>query len=450
MRAYDGTAFVDKPAMVYTPNGWAQRENKGRTADEWVNTNRWLRLEGNVYFESTTNVPNNILDMEADFDTENFPIAASGSYVAAVNRGSSESRLQLGVGSGPTNRNFRSGIGQLNISSATQVPTGRNRLRVYYNGTNVIGTMNDNVVHTSGYNFSGTRRKYCIGRTYVYDVDVPNASYQFNGKIYNVKLGTEGSYANIVPVYAGETIQGNTAPYDGLYDLVSRTFLTKGGTGTATYGTGGVDWNGLAASYQFEEGSYTGATGEVLDTAGVQNGTWNGTILPPEPGVRGLAASFNGVDSGVVLDPFNLSSNGSFTISGWVYPKSAKRGVLLGNYPNNPNLNAEINANGSLRFYWAQGNIDTATPANAAPLNQWTHFAFVRDVPNNRVRIYANGVALRNFSGIGTSLDLTSLTLRMGKDYRGGSVVSLDGLLDEVNIFGRALTTSEISSLYQS
>ena len=82
-----------------------------------------------------------------------------------------------------------------------------------------------------------------------------------------------------------------------------------------------------------------------------------------------------------------------------------------------------------------------------APLNQWTHIAVTYD--NGTIKTYANGSLVQTYNGSGAIGDANPGE----NDFRiGGRQMQLithyfQGRIDEVRVYNRAVTTSEINEL---
>jgi hypothetical protein len=92
-------------------------------------------------------------------------------------------------------------------------------------------------------------------------------------------------------------------------------------------------------------------------------------------------------------------------------------------------------------------------PYNDPPTNAWYFWAVVMD--NNGMSFYVNGELMGARSGItqtyvaGTQLGLGTISSPTGQTpYTDGNVGYLDGCLDDVRIYNRALSTNEINLLY--
>jgi PKD repeat protein len=207
---------------------------------------------------------------------------------------------------------------------------------------------------------------------------------------------------------------------------------------------------GLIAAYSFDEGGGT----TVADRSGngntgtLKNGpTWT-------TGKYGGALSFDGLNDYVAI-PNSLSldiAGKQLTISLWVHltDRSSPDMVLLGKpwssawgYPYYQYA-LEYDANGAktLDFLFGDTTGTLRGPFSLKPpVGVWVHVAFTDD--GAAVKGYLNGV--QQFSVPETSaLQARGTELRLGVDGAGGQ--AFQGTLDEVRLYNRALTASEIQA----
>lgn len=102
---------------------------------------------------------------------------------------------------------------------------------------------------------------------------------------------------------------------------------------------------------------------------------------------------------------------------------------------------------------WAFG-VSSGTPgsglgpiAPGAMTTTWTHIAGTYDGAN--VKIYVNGTLAATQAKTGL-LGYTDSTLRIGLGIPGSSLQYFKGWIDDVRIYGRALTPAEVSLLYSN
>ncbi len=221
----------------------------------------------------------------------------------------------------------------------------------------------------------------------------------------------------------------------------------------------------LMAHWKFDEGSGTAAADASGNgvTATLSNGaTWGA-------GQFGSAASLDGVNDHMAL-PANLTmlrKAGAATIACWVKlvalpPAGAFRELvsISVNDPNGPtNVSRAalaLTGDGTAADVFAGGRStdtesqQTLTAAGAnIPANVFTHVAAVLGYADDSIKIYVNGAlsaqGLVNFSQP-TTPDTVSTNGALGAQDKGDSNF-LAGLLDEVRVYCRALSSSEIQNL---
>ena len=78
-------------------------------------------------------------------------------------------------------------------------------------------------------------------------------------------------------------------------------------------------------------------------------------------------------------------------------------------------------------------------------MNQWTHLAISFD--GTTKRLYVNGAQVASEGGLGGLVyDPAPIPVTIGADWTAGAPSDFfNGLVDEVSLYGRALTPAEIS-----
>jgi glucose/arabinose dehydrogenase/PKD repeat protein len=201
---------------------------------------------------------------------------------------------------------------------------------------------------------------------------------------------------------------------------------------------------GLVAGYGFEETTGVSAT----DTSGNGN---TGTVAGPArsaAGRFGRALSFDGIDDRVTVpDANSLDLTTGMTISAWARPSALGtrwRTALFKVRTGGGGLVYGLYANRNTGFPMAEaliGSLRNATGTAGLPLDQWSHIAATYD--GAVLRLFVNGAqtAATTISG--------ALTTSTGELWIGGNPVWAEwyaGLLDEVRVYQRALTASELQA----
>ena len=153
--------------------------------------------------------------------------------------------------------------------------------------------------------------------------------------------------------------------------------------------------------------------------------------------VQGLAMRADNVREYVQLPDFDITTN-SFTVTAWVKPQGiqpAYTGILI-----NDGTTAGLNfreANNTLGYHWP-GGAWWWDSGLEVPADVWSHVALVA-TPTS-LTVYLNGVG----STHNTSLDPVLLeTMKIGS-YKNWESRSYTGEIDEVAIWNRSLSQSEI------
>jgi len=222
--------------------------------------------------------------------------------------------------------------------------------------------------------------------------------------------------------------------------------------GNWTFNGPDMNWTSATAGSAYDRsGSY--ATGTLTNMSRSSS---------PVPGISGQALSFDGVDDYVnVSDSNSLDPSTAVTISAWVKPSSLNGdcdtvgGDMIiqkwNNWPANGQYVFCAYTGGYLRALFSDGATGgaIATNAGAVSTGTWQHVVVTFDA--GAVNFYVNGSNVKSGSVPPTSLRTTDYTddnLYISSDF--GSTWIFPGLIDEVRLYNRALTASEIQQLYQA
>src|SRR5205823_9295061 len=211
----------------------------------------------------------------------------------------------------------------------------------------------------------------------------------------------------------------------------------------ATVAVAPTSTTGLVAAYNFNAGSGTA----VADSTSNHN---NGTISNATWTTGGMfgsnALSFNGTNAWVTVpDANSLDLTAATTLEAWVKPTSTGSwsDVLMKESSNGLAyaLYASDN-NGFPNGYVHIGAVDqSVTGGSVLPANTCSHLTATYDGSNISLYVNGNLVGTRPNNG---SITTTNGVLRIGGDSIWGEYFS--GLIDEVRIYNRALSVSEIRS----
>ncbi len=219
------------------------------------------------------------------------------------------------------------------------------------------------------------------------------------------------------------------------------------------------------AVYQLDEAQWNGQVGQVKNSVSdtlhgraINGATTNNTApaLPVDLNNMGTCGYgvFIGNQNQYVDIPHNqqLSFSERLTVSAWVYPVSRPTGDGLHTIvAKDDNYEFHLDSQGRVYWYWAtsNNNVNSLRTTQSIPLNTWSHITIRYDrnlSGNQRQRIYINGVAVAS-NNDSRALRTNTLNLEIGRDFNFDSR-SFNGRIDEVTIYGSALTDEQILSLY--
>jgi PKD repeat protein len=207
---------------------------------------------------------------------------------------------------------------------------------------------------------------------------------------------------------------------------------------------------GLAAYWKFDEGNGT----QALDSSGHNN---SGVLSAPiyTSGVAGTALQFNGVNDSVKFTRnATLEPTTAITVCCWANVTSTRNGVAAdlvrktGPFQQGYLLRWSHN-DGVLQWRLDRANNPPIyvldTQPNSAYLNAWHHFAGTYDAASGVSRLYVDGVLHNSLTGQHGNVEHTDDLYLMYVNYQ--FQVATPGMLDDVRIYNRALSASEIAGL---
>ena len=204
----------------------------------------------------------------------------------------------------------------------------------------------------------------------------------------------------------------------------------------------------LLGYWKFDEGRGNIA----IDSSSSGN---NGTIVGParKPVTIGYALDFDGRDDYVEIasDP-GLDNLDAVTMTAWIYPHADFHWHVLDKGDGDKRMyaeGAERTLNGRIRYIGSHAY--SASVGGTVELNKWQHIAMTWSRATNRTRLYRNGAEVQydiQEIGSGSILDDTSYPYTIGARGALGDATFFDGLIDEVRLYGYALTEEEIRDIY--
>jgi hypothetical protein len=261
--------------------------------------------------------------------------------------------------------------------------------------------------------------------------------------------GTEGQSYNVT----------EDLPSDALHSGFALRFRQLGGSGTS-YDYWHIDdvcLNPITpVSYSFEESSWSGGPGEVLESSGTGlNGTVIGgaKTVDSMPALSGNPGScrygeFDGVNDYIeIADGSALDAATELTVAAWIKARTAPESGGLHTILSK-DWNYEYHVNPSRQVYWwwndSGGTVRELTTSATLSLNQWHHVAIT--YRSGSQTIYIDGDVAASSAHTG-ALRLNDESLYIGTDLNFFTARNFDGFIDEVYILPRALTQTQVRSL---
>jgi hypothetical protein len=277
--------------------------------------------------------------------------------------------------------------------------------------------------------------------------------YLLNGRLDEVRIyNRELSATEVANLY-------NDSAKKFKMSHVNDRSLKSGLVGYWSMDTRDIDWSD--PSTEIKDLSDTEAHGNSINMD-------SSNAVSSKDGQLGQALSFNGTDEYIDLgDQSELSFNATdsqMTIGAWIYLDSSLATgdrAIFTKY-DSQNLDLEyaffVDAPNRELLFWSYeyggaGWWKTSTADSVFSYDAWNHVLVTLDVGSDTVGFYVNGsnYVTQNdlLSGI-VNMSNTTESVRMGAMRCGsGSVCNYwGGYLDEVRVYNRVLTASEITALY--
>ena len=209
---------------------------------------------------------------------------------------------------------------------------------------------------------------------------------------------------------------------------------------------------GLVGHWKLDDGEDDPGSTIAMDSVGGHHGTlfngpeWTDSVLE-----HGGALSFDGGDDFVEIphsDDFTFTASDSYTVAAWVNVTSLP-GQWTGIVTKSRDTDADdwygLWINPSNQWHFAGGGDGSRRVEYGTVTTGWHHLAGVYDADAATLKLYEDGELLGQNSG-------TIVTIGAGDLWFGGakSVTEfLNGVLDDVRIYNRALSAEEITELME-
>jgi hypothetical protein len=225
----------------------------------------------------------------------------------------------------------------------------------------------------------------------------------------------------------------------------------SGGQAIANASRNNILTNGLVGLWSFDGKDMNWGTNKALDRSGQGNDgvlTNMSTTTSPVIGKIGQGLKFDGVNDHINLGTsatFNLGA-GNFTLCSWFKTNKFEEDIVANGVGANGNY-LLMSYLGKLRGHiWYGGNSNTIDSNAVVNNDTWQHGCQVVDSTN--IYLYINGSLDKSQVLAGAKSGLTGTGV-IGHRSVGTDGANFDGTIDDVRIYNRALSASEISSLYR-
>lgn len=264
----------------------------------------------------------------------------------------------------------------------------------------------------------------------------------FSGKIDEVAVYTQDMASYVSEIYGG----GEAVDLNNLATAPQPTTWQRMGEDAT--------WNGATWTMTDVNGSYTNRSINMVEA----NRT---TDVPPNPFANTLSTLFDGIDDRVEINRTLGSGYAELSVSTWVkynnnlatsnryHPIVAKIGPSFGNSFVLQNMRSGFSSNGGELYFNVQTPNGSFNAFSGVVPSQNVWYNIVGTYDGSNVKIYIDGVLKATTSASG-NINSNNEMMILGDAGHGGFSAFLNGNLDEVSIYSRGLTQSEVTSIYNS
>jgi hypothetical protein len=303
--------------------------------------------------------------------------------------------------------------------------------------------------------------------TSAYKDGVLISTFTYTWPSFSTSWLTMGGARNDLNFMRGFLDEVKVYPYARTAAQVKADFASRGGS-IGNSGVLGVASNnniaalsqGLVGYWKMNEATWSGTLNEVLDSSGNGNNgqAYGAASAKAYPGVGkyGNGGVFDGVDDYVSMGNVLNSGTSDFTWSSWIYARSPGTGrqtIMAKDQSSGPQMRLNLNDAGNTGklYFTIGGSLAYPFVSNSViSSNAWTLVTVTRSGGQN-YRIYINGVL--DSSATSTSVDniTSSVNFQLGARVNPGGTGGFDlfnGSLDETRVYNRALSSADVSNLY--
>jgi hypothetical protein len=200
----------------------------------------------------------------------------------------------------------------------------------------------------------------------------------------------------------------------------------------------------------------------LASTAVYDSSPWASTTFPKVPGTvsGGMTFQVTGAMNGSKCATFDATTGyfevantaslqrvGDLTIEFWLKVTSLAAAQVIVSKGTTGEFHVLLNTNGSISLLMGPSYNTVVIPAASITTGTWFHVAIVRTAAGKKVNAYLNGVS--QFSGTYTTTPSTTTNVvRVGASSPGTAASFFNGQLDEVVLYAKALTATQVAAHY--
>lgn len=198
--------------------------------------------------------------------------------------------------------------------------------------------------------------------------------------------------------------------------------------------------------------AWWGFTGSAIDYSGNSNDltVTGATLIADRNGTANAAYSFNGTSAFLTKSSlsYNFAQAGTYSISFWMKKTGNSEGVAMMSGSNTSgNFIWLLQCDATKTIFGTNKQGESWTWANGPNYSTtaWEHFVAVYN--NQTMQLYKNGTLVSTSTNTYTGSTSAAMPFYIGRAIGGGYIAAS---IDDVGIWSRVLTATEISQLYNS
>ncbi|NQY87089.1 MAG: LamG domain-containing protein [Colwellia sp.] len=279
--------------------------------------------------------------------------------------------------------------------------------------------------------------------------------YLFADQKSTIKIQSGATYAGYIYSQSKVEIKGGSSHVFGAISSIGELKLKNGAK--VTYANLQADFGDLCsgaaapiAEYRFDEIEYHDVADEVIDTIGDYHGQAKNAQPIAGKICHAVDLSASGIDDYVILDKRVLSGKSDFTVSLWAKTaKKSNQSLVSGASSFRDNELIMWFDNHKVFRPYLKGSSNGGRATESIADNNWHHLVWTRK--GSQSCLYRDKLLQGCVTQSSYALNIQSLLLGQEQNSVGGDFVSsqaFEGLIDEVLIFDKAISTGQISEIY--